>query len=125
MSNYTVLVGRTAILAAVYDEGNLPTAILCEDVSPEHYPICLHSMRTADLATTDHLLDDLAARCNVDPTAEPEKIRARLYQFFEAYPTGSHTCMGCYYAHTRGLVDAYHDVEDVENFARKLCEDCA
>lgn len=125
MSKYIEIVGRTEILAAIYDEKNLPTAIICEDSDHSTTPACLHSLRTADLETTELVLVAFADKINVSPTKNPEKIRARLYPFFEDYPDGYHTCMGCYHAHDRGLVEVYHDISDTEDVARKLCEDCA
>lgn len=125
MANYIVLTGRTEILAAIYDEKNLPSAILCEDKDESTYPSCLHGLREADLTTTEQLLVIFGDKLGLEHKDRNEKVRARLYPFFEDYPAGRHTCMGCYFGHDRGVVEGYHDIEETERHARKLCEDCA
>lgn len=125
MANYTVLTGRAEILAAIYDEKNLPSAVICEDKDESTYPACLHGLREADLSTTETLLSIFADKLGLEHGDRDEKVRARLYPFFEDYPFGYHTCMGCQFGYERGVVEAYHDVEDTEEHARKLCEDCA
>lgn len=125
MANYIVLTGRTEILAAIYDEKNLPSAILCEDKDGSAYPACLHGLREADLTTTEQLLVIFGDKLGLEHKDRNEKVRARLYPFFEDYPLGQHTCMGCYFGHERGVIEEYHDIEETERHARKLCEDCA
>lgn len=127
MAKYTLITGRTEILAAIYDEKNLPTAVL-SDHREDHDPVvpnCLHSLRYGTLEVTEGILQEFADACGVDKEKEPEKIVARLYPFYEDYPQQHHNCIGCHRAAEFDENVEGHRIHSTEEYARKLCEDCA
>lgn len=128
MSKYRLLTGRTEILAAVYDEQNLPTALITDHPASgrsSSAPTCLHALREGPLESTEQMLNHFAAASEVDKNKEPEEIIARLYPFFEDYESQHHSCIGCSSNDSYGVGDGTHFIHDTESTARKLCEDCA
>jgi hypothetical protein len=114
------ITGRVDLIAAIYDEDNLPTAV----VMPAHkdgYPFCLHSLREGNESTLEGLL--LIEQKAVGEDAEPE---FKLFKFFEDYPNPSHKCLGCHHNHNKIDEDVVvHTIADSNTYATKQCADCA
>lgn len=113
------ITGRVDLIAAIYDEDNLPTAI----VMPAHrdgFPFCLHSLREGNETTFEDLME------TEQDAADGAEPAFKLYRFFEDYPTQSHKCIGCHHNHNTiddGIV--VHTIADSDAHAVKLCADCA
>lgn len=120
--NYKVLKGRTEIIAAIYDEQNLPSAIIDINRHTCYHPACLHSLREGDERTTDQMLEYWADEFGV---GNLDELEVRLYPFHENYWEQSHRCTGCNVASSRGASVEQHTIRETDAHARKLCEDCA
>jgi hypothetical protein len=119
MAKPIVLTGRTELLAAIYNEDNLPTAVIMPYDS--YQPFCLHSLRDGDERTVDKLIEYAAENTSTD-----EEPKFKLYRFFEDYPEQSHTCHGCYWNSKNINSDIVaHQIALTEQFATKTCDECA
>jgi hypothetical protein len=121
MAKPLTIVGRTAILAAIYDPDHLPSAIIAVGSSN---PFCLHSLREEDLSFFDEtFMPQVRGSNEVDPgdDKKDEELKVKLYKFFEDYPQQDHTCMGCY--HSEKL--ERHKIMHSEEACTKTTEDCA
>lgn len=119
MARPMLITGRVDLIAAIYDEDHLPTAV----VMPAHkdnYPFCLHSLREGNEGTLDSLL---AVEQNA--VGEGNEVQFKLYPFFEDYPSPSHKCLGCHHNHRTDEDVVVHVIADNNEYAVKQCADCA
>jgi hypothetical protein len=113
------IIGRVDLIAAIYDEDNLPTAII-EPAHTDGYPFCLHSLREGNESTLEGLLE--TERKNA---GEGNDVEFKLYRFFEDYPSPSHKCLGCHHNHRTDADVVVHKISDSNAYAVKQCADCA
>jgi len=114
------ITGRVDLIAAIYDEDNLPSAIIVPKEAQTN-PYCLHSLREGNEGTLEALYE--RAMHGLPVEAEPVFL---LYRFFEDFPKQDYKCAGCHY--NRANIDddvTVHLIADSNDFATKLCEDCA
>lgn len=115
-----ILTGRTELLAALYDEENLPTAIV-RPVAASHYPMCVHSLREGDESLFNDFIQEAKAG---NEKADEEQLKFELYKFFEQYPSRDHECSGCRLNSQKDSDVVRHLIKDTKEHAVKLCEDC-
>lgn len=125
------IVGRTAILAAIYSPDNLPSAIIMQPGGTN--PYCLHSLRTEDLSFFDAWFTELADSQGKNVVTGAEEVRAAFWPFFEDYPEQAHGCVGCYRSEKIELPEEYrehvrgdtHYIKDSPQCCLKSTEECA
>lgn len=120
MSRETII-GRAALLALIYCEDTLPSAII-RPVQEQHTPFCVHSLRAGDEATFESLFKHAERR---DPKYDPAEIEFHYWPFYEDYPYPTHGCIGCSMNEDKQPSETGHRMENTEGVAKKLCEDCA
>jgi len=116
------IIGRIAIIAAIYDPDNLPSAIIAIN---DHTPYCLHSLREEDLSffETTFLREARAANgFNVDKDDKDEELKVKFYKFFEDYPEQGHICIGC---RNSDKADSTHKIHESKEACTKSTEECA
>lgn len=115
------IIGRTAMLAAIYSADYLPSAIINLGKSN---PFCFHSVRANNLSFFEKEFMQTARNANgvsMDDKTKDEELKFVVNPFFEDYHDQSHTCIGC---HT-GEATARHYISQSEEAASKTTEDCA
>lgn len=120
-SKPTTLIGRTAILAAIYNPAHLPSAYITLN---SHSPYCLHGLREADLAFFDkHFMPQLrtANGHDIGDKSHDEELKCGFVPFFEDYPDPSHTCYSCHFYDSLER----HPISDSDTACRKTTEECA
>lgn len=116
------LVGRTAILAAIYNPDHLPSAVLDANSSS---PFCLHCLRENGLAFFEGPFMHIVRRNNnveENDDKKDEELVVRFTPFFEDHPNvRTYVCTGCGYGEkTEG-----HMMRDSETACTKTTEECA
>lgn len=122
MAKPITLVGRTQILAAIYNPETLPTAIFAVG---DYAPFCAHCLRESDLSFFEKtFLPHLRQINNVAPedSKKDEELKIKLYKFFEDYPERGHTCTGCA---SSEQIPVPHLIKYSESACTKTTEDCA
>lgn len=122
MAKPIIITGKTELLAAIYNEDLLPSAIVDPTGAD---PYCLHSLREGDESLFNQLLESGCDAADVEFKPENyEQAKFKLYKFYEDYPSPNHTCIGCAGLADRGKGER-HRISDTEVAASKLCADCA
>lgn len=118
--SHKVLIGRTEILAAIYNPEHLPSASLLPDSST---PFCLHTLRTNGLKFFDETFMALLRQSNgVEGDKKDEELKCPFFPFFEEAPyVNSFSCTGC----ALGPDTKVHPVRKSEIACTKTCEECA
>ena len=119
MAKPIILTGRTELIAAIYDEDNLPSAIIAPECELS-VPFCLHSLRFGDERTLDALIAiELESGASEEPTF-------KLWRFYEDYPRQDYRCAGCAFNHEHISNNVVvHMISESEEYANKTCEECA
>lgn len=116
------LVGRTAIIAAIYSDDFLPSAVLHPTNAA---PFCLHGLRSSDLAYFDNkFMRHLRLENGVAGAdgSKDEELTCDFYPFVEDYPHyKGHICTGCQIGDSTDT----HYVRDSATACTKLAEECA
>lgn len=118
------LIGRTALIAALYSDDYLPSAIVADEENTEHV-YCMHSLRDGPESTTEDFISETCKRQGLDPK-KPENGEPKftLWRFSEDYPSQTRECRGCKANAALGK-GIRHVIGDTREVARKTIADCA
>lgn len=116
-----ILTGRTELIAAIYNEDFLPTAVVrpAPGAPAPGTVMCFHSLRFGDEKTLKKLVDAAGPS-----DSDVEQFKFELFPFFEKYPSLDHECIGCKTNAAKEGEVQRHLIKDNEKFSEKLCEDC-
>lgn len=116
---FEIITGLTDLQAAIYNEDNLPSAIISDKHGNQ--PYCLHSLRSEGLSYFDDVF--LVHMLSVQSLEKKDidQLQLRIYKFYENYESQGNVCHGC----ARSEKLEHHEIRDTEQVAKKLCEDCA
>lgn len=125
MAKPITITGKTELLAAIYDENNLPSAIIVP-TDDRAAPFCLHSLREGDESMFEEVLKRALNNEGIDFKPEHyEEATFTMWRFFEDFPRQDYKCTGCAINGNKGKGAGTHFISASADVSVKLCEDCA
>lgn len=121
MAKHRTIIGRTALLALIYDEDTLPSGVIRSAAEPTA-PFCVHALREGDVDTFERIMTEDLKKA---PKVDQETIEFHYWPFYDQYPSSSHECIGCALNNRKNNDVQRHLINDTNEVAKKLCEDCA